>query len=1302
MARKLALIIGNSHYEDAHLAKLAAPDVDARSLAETLQAPGIGNFDEVIPLLNEGLATVRKAIARFFDLRHRDDLLVLYFSGHGVRDEQGHLYLAVRDTEHDLLAGTAIEASYVTARMDRSASKRLVLILDCCHSGAFGYGTKAASGAQVGTATAFEGTGRGRVVLTATDSTQYAWEGDRVIGEVQNSLFTHYLIQGLRSGAADRDEDGLITIDELYDYVYEQVLNETPKQTPGKWAFGQQGEIVIAQNTAITRAKLPPEIEEALRSTLPSVRLEAVQELGNIMNGHHLPRAQAAREALQRLSEDDSRRVAGAALSFLKSADQASTEAEEEAKLQRQREIAVLLAAAREALHRGNLEEVAGPLDQVLSFEPEHTDALRLKEAHERAVDERARLEEAERRIRDLRQRIGSLVARANAADRHEEAITLLEEALGLDPEHTEVRQLLEGRHRLRAEAEGAARQAREIAAAEEQIDRHLELGELDAAEQALQNLDAALSASDVFAPLQQRLALMKGTRRAQAAVLEARRQFDAGDRDGALASLGRFSPRHPLVDKSLVDLGREAERLERARAEEAARQKAQAERAAEEAARQKAEAERKAAEDAARRQAEAERRAADEAARQKAEAERKAAEEAARRKAAAERRAAEDAARQQAEAERKAAEEAARRKAEAERRAAEHAARQKAEAERKAAEDAARQKAEGERKAAEEAARLKAEAERKARDQQVAALLVDARAALGRMQFKEALDALAHASRLDPQAPGVRDLRETAEAGKAAADAVERRRQQIEAQLGEAARHLARANHTKALVIVEAVLRSDPRNAAALALQADVQRAVAAKEQAQREAEAERAAARAAEQAQREVDQMLARASKRLRWHDVSGARGLVDGALARMPQHPASLALLSQIDHMAEEPPVAATGFSVRPTLSVAVVWLRTKVSDTFTVVAGVVLASGIALMMLRPGAEPYTTPRQTETVGTTPKPVAPTPTAPAASAAPGSAATGKESGQQASGQQASGQPLPGQQPGSGSEPSTTPASPKAATPAPDKPPKTTPPDSTTPVASVRPGEVINAERRARLQLREGNAQAALRYIELGLSVDPKDPTLTALRDEANRAIREAENERKRAAAEKAAAAANTPVPTGVQPPSARTEPPSNRTEPPPTSPTVGTGRPSEPATTPAKPPSTTGTDKPAAPGNQPVAAANAAGIQRTLQLYATAWENRSIDALRAVWAMPQPMEKSLRGSFAATKSLDLELNCQTPVIHAGAQTTATVSCTEVQRVVLSGGERRTVSGSAVFTLRAEGQTWIIANVAKQMREQ
>src|SRR5438552_5663798 len=122
MAGKYALIIGNSRYDDSSLSRLRTPDVHVQALERVLKAPDIGRFDDVTCVMDEGGAAVRKEIARFYDQRQRDDLLLLYFSGHGVKDEQGHLYLALRDTESQLLAGTALESSFITGRMDRSFS----------------------------------------------------------------------------------------------------------------------------------------------------------------------------------------------------------------------------------------------------------------------------------------------------------------------------------------------------------------------------------------------------------------------------------------------------------------------------------------------------------------------------------------------------------------------------------------------------------------------------------------------------------------------------------------------------------------------------------------------------------------------------------------------------------------------------------------------------------------------------------------------------------------------------------------------------------------------------------------------------------------------------------------------------------------------------------------------------------------------------------------------------------------------------------------------------------------------------
>ncbi|MEJ2708649.1 MAG: caspase family protein [Anaerolineales bacterium] len=271
MGKRLALIIGNSVYQDPTLARLKAPDVDVGALHDVLKDSQVGGFDDVDLIFNSTSSNVRVAISSFFARKSHDDLLVLYFSGHGVLDDNGRLYLAVKDTDHSYLRATAIPAAFITDEMDHSRSRREVLILDCCHSGAFARGSKGATGASVGTASAFEGKGYGRVILTASDATQYAWEGDRVIGEAKNSLFTHYLVEGLQTGQADTNGDGEITVDELFDYVYKQVVSQTSKQTPGKWSYREQGEIVIARAHArvapqVAEPKLP-ETEESVPGT---------------------------------------------------------------------------------------------------------------------------------------------------------------------------------------------------------------------------------------------------------------------------------------------------------------------------------------------------------------------------------------------------------------------------------------------------------------------------------------------------------------------------------------------------------------------------------------------------------------------------------------------------------------------------------------------------------------------------------------------------------------------------------------------------------------------------------------------------------------------------------------------------------------------------------------------------------------------------------------------------------------------------------------------------------------------------
>ncbi len=246
MAGKFALIIGNSQYDDATLKGLQAPDADARALAEVLGDAAIGGF-EVRTLINESSFKIIEEIESFFENRKSDDLLLFYFSGHGVKDQDAQLYFAVANTKVNRLLATAIRAQDVNNLMRRCPSKQQVLLLDCCYSGAFAKGMIAKKvDSSIGTRERFDG--RGRVILTASDSMQYAFEGDKIKGRNVQSVFTNVLVEGLGTGDADLDNDGLISFDELADYVCDRVADHTPDQTPKRWELDARGKILIAKS----------------------------------------------------------------------------------------------------------------------------------------------------------------------------------------------------------------------------------------------------------------------------------------------------------------------------------------------------------------------------------------------------------------------------------------------------------------------------------------------------------------------------------------------------------------------------------------------------------------------------------------------------------------------------------------------------------------------------------------------------------------------------------------------------------------------------------------------------------------------------------------------------------------------------------------------------------------------------------------------------------------------------------------------------------------------------------------------
>ena len=249
MARRSALIVANASYADPRLSKLRAPARDAEALARVLGDPAIGGFDLDLAV-NDLEHVLRRRIGKFFADRDRDDLLLLHMSCHGLKDDEGHLYFAAADTRVDELDATAVSAEYVNRQMTRSRSRRIVLLLDCCYSGAFARGMTARAGDLVDVKERFEG--RGRAVLTASSAIEYSFEGEELSGRGNPSVFTSAVVRALETGDADRDRDSWISVSELYDYVYSAVRDATPKQRPHMWLFDLEGDLRIAR--AVNRA----------------------------------------------------------------------------------------------------------------------------------------------------------------------------------------------------------------------------------------------------------------------------------------------------------------------------------------------------------------------------------------------------------------------------------------------------------------------------------------------------------------------------------------------------------------------------------------------------------------------------------------------------------------------------------------------------------------------------------------------------------------------------------------------------------------------------------------------------------------------------------------------------------------------------------------------------------------------------------------------------------------------------------------------------------------------------------------
>lgn len=225
--RRIALVVGIDRFDDPGWRNLRFAAKDALDLGGVLADPARGGYQVFLHTRPEqsSRAQLLQAVEALRQVNTSpDDLVLLYFSTHGTlaRDEHGVMrrYLVAADTRVADVRGGGISLDALQQSLEQLPSRRKVLVLAMCHSGA----GKSLLPPEVereleGTKAEFfprplEERSRASIVLAACDWGETARE-DEALG---NDIYTHFLVEAL-GAAGDRNGDGAVSATEAHDYA---------------------------------------------------------------------------------------------------------------------------------------------------------------------------------------------------------------------------------------------------------------------------------------------------------------------------------------------------------------------------------------------------------------------------------------------------------------------------------------------------------------------------------------------------------------------------------------------------------------------------------------------------------------------------------------------------------------------------------------------------------------------------------------------------------------------------------------------------------------------------------------------------------------------------------------------------------------------------------------------------------------------------------------------------------------------------------------------------------------------------
>jgi HEAT repeat protein len=299
VATRVAFLIANQTFRpDSDLLPLQGPGNDMAALSHLLRDPERGKF-EVREFLDKSHHEVLPELEQALGNAVLGDLFFIYYSGHGKLARNGHLCLATADTRQDALRSTSIPARHLRDLVEESNCDQVVLLLDCCYSGAVDDGLRG----DVGSELEIVDDAHGFYIVTASTGMQAARETAVSPNGVVMGRFTAALVNGIQSGAADRERKGKILLSDLRRYLGQVDTGSTPLFFERR----ASGDPLISLSPA-TAAPLPGDrmrrLVETLQDSDQNVRRSAIDALGNIG-----PNAAGAAPALAAALKDPDKHV---------------------------------------------------------------------------------------------------------------------------------------------------------------------------------------------------------------------------------------------------------------------------------------------------------------------------------------------------------------------------------------------------------------------------------------------------------------------------------------------------------------------------------------------------------------------------------------------------------------------------------------------------------------------------------------------------------------------------------------------------------------------------------------------------------------------------------------------------------------------------------------------------------------------------------------------------------------------------------------------------------------------------------